>query len=147
MELVLTQVMISCLNIPYVWGGANPLTGLDCSGFVIWCLQSVGLWGKGDTTAQGLYAHFKISGQLLDKEAVDIPVGTLVFFGSSVSTITHVGMYIDDDIMIEAGGGGSNTKTPDDAKKSGACVRARPINSRRDLVALVSPWKQPVAAR
>lgn len=139
MEHVLFEVMTSCLNVPYVWGGNNPMTGLDCSGFAIWCLQSVGLWKSGDTTAQGLYSHYKITGQALDMES-ELPTGTLLFFGASVSAITHVALAIDDEFMVEAGGGGSKTKTPDDAKKSGACVRVRPINTRRDLVAIVCPY-------
>lgn len=139
MEHVLFDVMMSCLNVPYVWAGNTPLSGLDCSGFAIWCLKSVGLWSHGDTTAQGLYNHFKLVGDVLAGDDQP-PIGTLVFFGNDLKTITHVAMAINGDLMVEAGGGGSKCKTPADAAKAGACVRVRPINSRRDLVALVSPY-------
>lgn len=142
MEHTLYDVMLSCLNIPYVWGGATPLSGLDCSGFTIWCLQSVGLWRGGDTTAQGLYNIFKTTGTIMDKED-ELPLGTLVFYGQSLTEITHVALAIDHELMMEAGGGGSKCKTPADAMKAGACVRIRPIASRRDLVALVCPYRLP----
>lgn len=144
MELLLAQVMISCLNVPYIWGGSNPLTGLDCSGFAIWCLRSIGLWNSGDTTAQGLHNHFsKAKGSTYSIDYKFPKVGTLAFFGKSITEITHVGLIIEGRIMVEAGGGGSKTLTPDDAKKAGACVRVMPLSRRPDLVALVSPWSQP----
>lgn len=141
MEHLLYDVMVSCLNVPYVWGGNNPLGGLDCSGFALWCLHSIGLWTTGDTTAQGLYSHFKLTGTELDKED-ELPIGTLIFFGADKDHITHVALAIDSEHMIEAGGGGSKCKTPTDAAKIGACVRIRPISSRRDLVSFVLPYPQ-----
>jgi len=140
MEHALFTVMTSCLGVPYIWGGNNPMTGMDCSGFAIWCLRSIGLWKGGDDTAQGLYVHYKTAGHVLTMDD-ELPLGTLLFFGTSLDTITHITMAIDDDLMIEAGGGGSKTKTPADAAKAGACVRIRPISTRKDLVALVCPYR------
>lgn len=138
-EQVLQDVMRSCLNVPYVWGGNNPLQGLDCSGFVLWCLRSVGLWTAGDMNAQGLYKHFKVTGTVMDIKADDLPVGTLCFYGESLQQITHVAMIYENDLIIEAGGGGSKCKTPADAAAAGAMVRIRPLLTRRDLLALISP--------
>ncbi len=140
MEHVLFEVMMSCLNVPYIWGGNNPLAGLDCSGYTIWCMRSVGLWKGGDDTAQGLYRHYKSVGQELNPDD-DLPIGTLLFFGEAIDNISHVTMALDEDLMIEAGGGGAKCKTPSDAAKLGACVRIRPITSRKDLVALVLPYR------
>ena len=39
--------------------------------------------------------------------------------------------------MIESGGGGSRTKTVEDAAKDNAMVRVRKINNRGDLVAVM----------
>lgn len=33
----------SCIGTPYVWGGATPGVGMDCSGLVSWCYAQVGI--------------------------------------------------------------------------------------------------------
>ena len=43
------------LNYPYVWGGSNPSTSFDCSGFVSYVLTNSGLVNTGRLGAQGLY--------------------------------------------------------------------------------------------
>lgn len=43
------------LGYPYVWGGANPMTSFDCSGFVSWVINhSNNGWNVGRLTANGL---------------------------------------------------------------------------------------------
>jgi len=42
------------LGFPYVWGGSNPRTSFDCSGFVSWVINHSG-WNVGRLGAQGLY--------------------------------------------------------------------------------------------
>lgn len=138
MEELLRTVANSCLNIPYIWGGNHPLDGMDCSGFVLWVYKSIGLWRGGDTTAQGIYDYFKIRGKILDMEA-KFPMGSLLFFGKTKSSITHIGIAYNSEIMWEAGGGGSRCKTPADAKRAGACVRLGQINRRTDFVAVIFP--------
>jgi len=122
------------IGVPYVWGGDNPFTGFDCSGYIQYVLQSVGEDPKGDQTAQSLYYHFKEEG----KEALVSP-GALVFYGKSENHITHIAMAIDTFRVIEAGGGGRNNKSIEDCKKNGACVRIRPYNHRKDVVAVIMP--------
>ena len=83
---------------PYVWGGSNPSTGFDCSGFV-----------------QYVYAHFGINLPRTTFEQVNcgtpvslnnIKPGDLVFeFGSSEGP-NHVGIYIGNGQMIDAAGVG-----------------------------------------
>ena len=43
------------LGYPYVWGGSNPSTSFDCSGFVSYVLTNSGLVNTGRLGAQGLY--------------------------------------------------------------------------------------------
>ena len=43
------------LGYPYVWGGSNPDTSFDCSGFVSYVLTNSGLVNTGRLGAQGLY--------------------------------------------------------------------------------------------
>lgn len=122
---------------PYRWGGDDPMAGFDCSGFVQELLASMGLDPVGDQTAQGLYEFF--AGKTNDKS---VQLGTLLFFGKDLKSITHVAMAIDDFRMIEAGGGGSKTLTEADAEKQNAYVRVRAISNRRDLVAALRPQYQ-----
>lgn len=117
-------------GIPYKWGGNSPVSGLDCSGLVCEVLRSLGLI-IDDMNAQGLYDHF--SKDLRPQLAG----GSLLFFGKSRSTITHVALAIDNKLMFEAGGGDHTTVNVEEANRKNAYVRIRPIEHRRDLVAVL----------
>ena len=123
----------SLLSKPYRWGGDDPLAGFDCSGYVQECLASIGMDPKGDQTAQALYDHFApISGR-------DPGPGALVFFGQSTAKISHVGLMVDEDHMLEYGAGNSSTTNLEQAIRQNAFGRIRPISSRSDLVTILSP--------
>lgn len=130
----LMQYAMSFLGVPYIWGGNNRLTGMDCSGLVCELLRSAGEIGSEDLTAQGIYDKVHLTGS----HQAYLP-GALAFFGESVTKITHVGMLVDKYRMIEAGGGGRECLTVADAAKRGAMVRIRPLKSRKDLVAVIRP--------
>ena len=134
-QQLIHQYALSFLGVPYNFGGANKLTGLDCSQLVLEILIAAGEWKHGqDTTAQGLYNHF------LKQSKIAAPKwGSLSFYGKSVKEINHVGFLLHPNTMIEAGGGTSTTKTIDEAKKRSALVRLRPYNFRSDLVAVLNP--------
>lgn len=130
----LVEYALHFIGVPYIWGGAHPAKGLDCSGLVQECLKAIGKDPAGDQTAQALFKHFAIKGkqaQLLAKR------NSLLFFGKSTSSITHIAIAINDVQMVEAGGGGSNCVTREDAIKHEAMVRVRPIKNRADLVAIL----------
>lgn len=130
----LIQYALSFVGQPYRWGGDDAIDGFDCSGLVQEILASVGLDPKGDQTAQNLYNE-------LEKNSTHgvMEAGALVFFGESVTKITHVGFCIDQWRMIEAGGGGSRTLSRADAAAQNAFVRIRPVANRKDLVAAIKP--------
>lgn len=120
---------------PYIWGGdgsGKSDGGFDCSGLVVECLQAVGVLANGsDFTAKALYNH------LLSHGWVNVPRGLetasdLCFWGKSDTSITHVSIAIGPSQHIEAGGGGSGSKT---AATSNGMVRVRPLSSRGDLLA------------
>lgn len=127
---------LTFVGTPYMWGGNNKLTGLDCSGLVQEILRSAGEAPPGDLTAQGLFDHFSQGRGEWNR----VQIGSLIWFGESTSKITHVAMALDQYRMIEAGGGSSRCLTVDDAKKCGAMVRVRPIASRKDRVAIIKPY-------
>jgi cell wall-associated NlpC family hydrolase len=122
----------SVLGTPYKWGGNNCLEGYDCSGFVQDALSVIGVDPPGDQTSNDLYNFFKDIQELNPK---DISFGCLLFFGKE--KVTHVAIALNQKQMIEAGGGGSKTTTFQDAMKTNACVRIRPISRRNDLLHVI----------
>lgn len=87
----------SQLKQPYVWGGDGPDAGekgFDCSGLTRAAYLAAGI--SLPRTAQAQYDHgprVPLS-QLLP--------GDLVFFGSGPADVTHVGLYIGGQQMIDA---------------------------------------------
>lgn len=131
---IFQQACLQHLKLPYIWGGDDPIKGFDCSGLVQELLAMIGLDPAGDQTAQGLHDHFKSRSKEGPRDT-----GSLIFFGASVSKITHVGIMLDSETMIEAGGGGSKTTDAQSAAAQNAYVRLRPYNRRSDIVAVLNP--------
>lgn len=87
------------LGISYVYGGASPATGFDCSGLVYYCFTKNGY--SMNRTASGQYRQ----GVNVNKE--DLQPGDLVFFASTGGWyIGHVGIYLGDGEFIHASSGG-----------------------------------------
>lgn len=78
------------LGVPYVWGGDNPSTGFDCSGFVMYVYAQVGVSLPHYTGAQWSY------GVPVSKS--DLQPGDLVFFDG----LGHDGIYIGGGQFIHA---------------------------------------------
>ena len=87
------------IGYPYVWGGSNPNTSFDCSGFVSWVLTNSGLCNTGRLGAQALYG---ISTPVSSSNARP---GDLVFFVGTYDTpgISHVGIYVGGGMMLHCG--------------------------------------------
>ena len=91
-DLARTQI-----GVPYVWGGASPRTGFDCSGLVQWVYLQMGT--RLPRTAE---EQFDVT-QRLDRDRLQ--PGDLAFFAGTVPSperITHVGIYIGDGLMVNA---------------------------------------------
>jgi cell wall-associated NlpC family hydrolase len=132
---IIYDYAIKLLGLPYRWGGNSALSGFDCSGLVLELLTASGAWPHGeDSSAQGIFDKLYATSH---HNVFDF--GSLVFYGRAQTSITHVGFCLDNHTMIEAGGGGQRTTSFEIAKDSGAVVRIRPINYRRDLVAILMP--------
>jgi cell wall-associated NlpC family hydrolase len=94
---------LSKLGVPYLWGGEGP-GGYDCSGLVQAAYRAVGI-AVPRTTQEQFDA-----GPHLPGGAQPEP-GDLVFFGSSVSEVTHVGMVVRSGEMVDAPHTGTVVRT------------------------------------
>ncbi len=123
------------VGIPYIFGGNNPIRGFDCSGLVCELMKRQGIlkWNE-DLSSQMLFDRVKIEGNYDVSRA-----GSLAFYGKGPEKIVHVGILVDSETMIEAGGGDRSTLSVTDAEERNAFVRERPVNYRRDLFAVIMP--------
>ena len=85
----------SLVGYPYVWAGADPSVGFDCSGLVYYIYRSL-----------GYNIHRPGDGQASDGIAVseaDMQPGDIIIFANkSTGSIQHVGLYIGDGLMVHA---------------------------------------------
>jgi cell wall-associated NlpC family hydrolase len=81
----------SVLGVPYVYAGATPQTGFDCSGLTMWAWAHAGVSLPHSAALQ--YAS------LPHVDRSQLQPGDLVFF---YSPIHHVGLYIGGGQMIHA---------------------------------------------
>lgn len=124
------------LGRPYSWGGGNAsgpstgtccspkgrsgeaITGFDCSGLTLYAYAKAGI--SLPRTAAQQYA----ASRPVKRENAEI--GDLVFYGSSVTSIHHVGIYVGGGYMI-------------DAPRPGTEVRFSPLDSMSDLYGFARP--------
>ena len=88
------QIAERYLGVPYVWGGADPTTGFDCSGLVMYVYRQLGidlLHFSGAQFHEGAPVPFDA-----------LAPGDLVFFDLGPLGPGHVGMYIGGDRFIQA---------------------------------------------
>lgn len=137
MKLAKEQFLIDTLKhcgIPYIWGGESS-KGADCSGLMEIILSQWGLNPDGRQTAQRFYDWFVKNGSVI--KLSEASSGCLIFFGKSTKQITHIAMAINNQLMIESGGGGPATTTVQKAWDANAKVRVSSLNRRSDVVAVI----------
>ncbi len=88
---VAVSAALSQLGVPYVFGGASPSRGFDCSGLMYWAWAQAGVWIPRPADYQRDDA-IPIAFEQLEP-------GDLVFYGEPVS---HVSMYIGNELIVDA---------------------------------------------
>jgi len=84
------SIALQYLGIPYVWGGASPSTGFDCSGLIQYIYAQVGVYLPHHAASQFSY------GVPVSREQLE--PGDLVFFNG----LGHNGLYIGGGQFIHA---------------------------------------------
>jgi hypothetical protein len=88
------RIALQYLGVPYVWGGADPFTGFDCSGLTMYVYAQLGVQLTHYTGSQ-FYEGTRVPPWALEP-------GDLVFFEPSSRGPQHEGMYIGGGRFIQA---------------------------------------------
>jgi peptidoglycan DL-endopeptidase CwlO len=114
---VAVDTALAQVGKPYQWGGSGP-NSFDCSGLTSFAWRAAGV--DITRTSRSQYAATtRISrGQLQP--------GDLIFYGSSVATISHVAMYIGGTNVVEAPYSGQNVRVRDGLSRSDIVGYGRP---------------------
>lgn len=121
------------IGTPYIYGGDNPLIGFDCSGLVSEGHRAYGLIGFRERFSSQ-YFFDKYAAKYIPRTNGHIQRNDILFFGKE-GKIKHVAIALNQDQMIEAGGGDEYTIDISAAGKYDAFVRIRPISNRVDFFA------------
>ena len=79
----------------YVWGGTNPNTGADCSGFVQYVMRNAVGVSLPRTSREQAKTGRSISSS-------EMRPGDLIYYANSGGTVNHVAMYIGNGQVVHA---------------------------------------------
>ncbi|MCI6675825.1 MAG: C40 family peptidase [Clostridiales bacterium] len=82
------------LGVPYVWGGTDFATGVDCSGFTLLCYNHIGI-----ELPRTSYNQVN-RGTLVSLE--DAKPGDLMFYTDGEGVVNHVAIYIGDGKILQS---------------------------------------------
>lgn len=97
---------LSQTGVKYKYGGINPDSGFDCSGFVRYVFQEA----ANLTLPHGASAMSQVGKKVNEKE---LQPGDLVFFNTMKSVYSHVGIYVGNNRFIHAPSAGSSISVAD----------------------------------
>lgn len=118
----LVDAAMAYVGVPYVWGGEDPATGLDCSGLVQRSLADLGVDSPRVARDQAKL------GTAVPSIAAALPGDLLIFDGGS-----HIAIYVGDGRMV-------------DAPKPGKSVSVRDVYETPSAIRRVLPAAVAVAA-
>lgn len=133
-EALFIAYALKFIGIPYRYGGQSPLEGLDCSGYARVVLRSQGIVFDNLHSAATLYEYFSLPE---NHENVPPQCGSLVFYGSDTRHIDHVALLVSPTQHVEAGGGGPNVVTLQQAISAHAFIRLTPLRDQHRVAILM----------
>lgn len=98
----IVEYAMTFIGTRYVYGGASPSTGFDCSGFTQYVFKNFGYSLNRSSAAQ-----IK-NGTSISKD--ELRPGDLVFFSRAGYAVGHVGIYVGDNNFIHAPSTGDYVK-------------------------------------
>ncbi|MCI6908162.1 MAG: SH3 domain-containing C40 family peptidase [Eubacteriales bacterium] len=98
----IVEYAMTFIGTRYVYGGASPSTGFDCSGFTQYVFKNFGYSLNRSSAAQ-----IK-NGTSISKD--ELRPGDLVFFSRAGYAVGHVGIYVGDNSFIHAPSTGDYVK-------------------------------------
>lgn len=115
------------VNIPYKWGGNDPLVGLDCSGLTQLPARTLGIFpDEIDRSAQMQYDY--LSGHANSRGyRSQLGPDSFLFYGKTRNDIRHVAIALNEHLAIEASNGSRSCHDIYDAIKRDARVQIVPI--------------------
>lgn len=111
----------------YVYGGAKPAVGFDCSGFVQY------VFGHHGVTLPRTSRQQAAAGRALPKAATALQPGDLMYFSSKGRGVDHVAIYAGDNRIIHSSAGAGGVVYDDLSTPRGKWYLARHVASRRVL--------------
>ena len=94
-HMAIVDKAISCLGVPYVWGGKS-MAGFDCSGLTTYCYEESGVSVGGNRTTGALIAWMQARGTWRTSLDELMP-GDMLFPSTG-----HVAIYLGGNLMIHA---------------------------------------------
>lgn len=101
-----SEILVNALGltgIKYQYGGNNPQTGFDCSGFVRYVFREA-----ANITLPPTARAISQLGKTVKKD--DLQPGDLVFFNTLKSAFSHVGIYIGNNRFVHAPSAGKTVR-------------------------------------
>lgn len=111
----------------YVYGGAQPAVGFDCSGFVQY------VFGQHGVSLPRTSRQQAKAGRALPTPATALRPGDLMLFSSKGRGVDHVAMYAGDNRIIHSSAGAGGVVYDDLSTPRGKWYLARHVASRRVL--------------
>src|SRR5687767_13538830 len=90
----LVQTALSLEGVPYQWGGDQPSTGFDCSGFVQYVLAQHSIAAPRTSAEQFLLGK--------EVQLDQVRAGELVFFSTVAPGASHVGLAVSNEEFVHA---------------------------------------------
>ena len=113
------------LGVRYVWGGEDPRSGFDCSGFTQYVFREHGVALPRTSRAQ---VH---AGQGITPSVQALRPGDLVMFAEDMRRIDHVAIYAGDGRIIHSTSSGGGVRYDDLYSQRGEYFRRHMVAARR----------------